>query len=243
MKDNSPLTGNTGESPLSAEPRGKVRPEVFVIGGIHQSHEGARFYTYERLGELFDRLAPDLLCVEVLQRHLDDGTDTGMPRDFRTHMVPRARAAGIPVVGIDWWHDSRGEEWRRLQAEAGVDPALAPEVALLGGMFGLLNDYFRARDFREVNAPEVIQLWMAKTRLKFSVLGKHPRYAPIGIFENERNARMVDNVLRAMADHPARRVLVAVGIDHKGAIEHELGSHDVQVLDVNAVIEGWCGKG
>jgi hypothetical protein len=115
MKDNSPLTGNTGESPLSAEPRGKVRPEVFVIGGIHQSHEGARFYTYERLGELFDLLAPDLLCVEVLQRHLDDGTDTGMPRDFRTHMVPRARAAGIPVVGIDWWHDSRGEEWRRCR--------------------------------------------------------------------------------------------------------------------------------
>lgn len=38
---------------------------VFVLGGIHQTHETAKYYTYERMGEIYQQLKPDVLCVET----------------------------------------------------------------------------------------------------------------------------------------------------------------------------------
>lgn len=226
-----PLAGcDRGSRDGAANPKAMPEAGVFVIGGIHQTHDDAKIYTYQRMGELFAALRPDVLCVEVLQRYVDDGSLKGMPRDFRKAMVPMAQEKEIPIVGIDWWDEARGEEWQKLQREAYADPAIDAEVQLHGEIFSALNDYFEQRDFREINSAEISDLWAAKNALKHAVVSKHKRYAAIAAFERERNEQMVSKVLAVVRDNPGKSVLVAVGIDHKYFIEGALRSNGVSVL-------------
>lgn len=212
---------------------------IFVIGGIHQHHENAQLYTYERMGEIYQHLKPDILCVECEQKYIDDGSDIGMPFDFQKFMVPFARKDKIPIFGIDWWDKERGKQWEQLQQEAFQDSTLMPEIRLVGGMFSLLNNYFKSRDFEEINMRYITELWAAKNAFKYHVLSQCPQYKPIIEFERERNNRMVQNIIRIAESHPNDRVLIAVGIDHKYYIERELRKKGIRVLDVEEVVKKW----
>ena len=42
---------------------------VFVLGGIHQSHDKAKYYTYERMGEIYQQLKPDIILkIRILKK-------------------------------------------------------------------------------------------------------------------------------------------------------------------------------
>jgi pheromone shutdown protein TraB len=220
-------------------PSGKEACGVFVLGGIHQSHEGARRYTYERVGEVFRHLAPEVLCVEVLQRHLDDGSLAGMPFDFRKFMIPAARDLGVPVRGIDWWDEARGAGWQRLQEEAWRDPALAAPMRLLGELFGQLTAYFQEVDFEEIHGEAITRLWEARTDLKREVLSRSPAYRSILEFEDERNRQMLARVIEVRNEFPGRRLLVAVGIDHRPYLEEALRERGIRVLTVGEAMSEW----
>ena len=212
---------------------------VFVLGGIHQAHEQAKFYTYERMGEVYKHLKPDVFAVECLPEFVDDRSFSGMPFDFKRTILPLAVAEEIPIYGIDWWDETRGTEWQTLQQEAWGDSALQSEVALFGGMFQLLNLYFCEQDFRDINADEITAIWSAKSELKYAILRRLPKYREIVNFEEERNGHIVNNVMNLLTQHPGKRVLVAVGIDHKYYIERALREQDIHVLSVEEVLQSW----
>lgn len=213
-------------------PKAMTQPAVLVIGGIHQGHDDAATYTYERMGELFELLEPDILCVEVEQRYLDDGTLRGMPYDFARFMVPAALERGVPLFGIDWWDESRGRRWMDLQREVSRDPRGEAEVELHSAVFTALNDYFEEKDFFEINSAEITDLWAAKSTFKYKVLGQYPEYKEIVAYENDRNQKMVERILEVVRAHPDKSILVAVGIDHKYFIEAALRDNGIRVLDV-----------
>jgi hypothetical protein len=211
---------------------------VFIIGGIHQTHERAKKYTYARMGEIYRHLHPDALCVEGEQKYIDDGAYHLMPFDFSRYMVPQAKKDGIPIAGIDWW-DASGERWLELQKKSGEDARVASAEAVYGGLFQTLNDYFTDGDFVEVNAPEVTALWAAKNRFREHVLEQYPEYRFIVEFERTRNQHMADKLSQCIAAHPGKRVLVAVGIDHKFWLEEALRESGVRVLEVDDVMREW----
>ena len=212
---------------------------VFVIGGIHQHHESAQLYTYERMGKIYQHLRPDILCVECVQKYIDDGSDIGMPFDFQKFMVPFARKDKIPIFGIDW-SDKEGEKkWKQLQQKAFTDSTLIPEIKLLEGMFILLNDYFKVKDFKEINSRYITDIWAARSNYKYHILSQHTEYKYIVEYEEERNRHIVQNIIRIVELHPNDKILIAVGIDHKYYIERELRKRGVRVLDVEEVVREW----
>lgn len=212
---------------------------VFVLGGIHQAHEEAKFYTYDRMGQVYRHLKPDVLTVECLQEYIEDRSFRGMPFDFKRVMLPFAIEDDIPVYGIDWWNETRGAEWQALQMEVYGDSTMQCEYELLGGMFQLLNSYFCEKDFRDINADEITAIWSAMNELKYTILRRSPGYLEIVNYEEERNDHIVDNIMNVLALHPGKRVLVAVGIDHKYYIERMLRERGVHVLSVEEVLRSW----
>ncbi len=178
---------------------------VFVLGGIHQSHEKATYYTYERMGEIYQQLKPDILCVETKQKYVDDGSFKETPFDFKKFMIPLAQSDKIPIYGIDWWDNEKGAKWRELQSKAFNDTTLTSETELFGGMFSLLNQYFLNKDFEEINSQYITDLWKAKNEFKYSVFSQHPEYKFITEFENERNDHIVDNILKIVKENPTKK--------------------------------------
>ena len=208
---------------------------IFVVGGIHQSHEKAKYYTYERLGEIYQQLQPDILCVETQQKYVDDDSYTGTPFDFMKFMIPIAQKDKTPVYGIDWWDNEKGKEWQELQQKAFNDTSLISEIKLFGGMFSLLNEYFENKDFEDINSQYVTNLWKAKSEFKYHVFSQHPEYEFITEFENKRNNHIVDNILKILKENPNKKILVAIGIDHKYYIEQELEKRGIKIYQVDNI--------
>lgn len=65
------------------------------------------------------------------------------------------------------------------------------------------------------------------------VFNQYPEYAFIVQHENERNKRIVENILKVIADNPNKYILVAIGIDHKYFIEDSLESKGIKVYQAN----------
>jgi hypothetical protein len=207
--------------------------EVFILGGIHQSHEKAKYYTYERMGEIYQKLKPDILCVETKQRYVDDGSFKETPFDFKRFMIPLALKDEIPIYGVDWWDAEKGEKWQELQQKAFNDTSLLPEIELISGMFTLLNNYFEDKDFEEINSKYITNLWKAKNEFKYNLFSQYPEYRSITEFENERNSHIVENILKIINDNPNKKILVAIGIDHKYFIETELEKYGIKIYQID----------
>ncbi len=208
---------------------------VFVLGGIHQGHETAKYYTYERMGEIYQQLKPDILCVETKQKYVDDGSFKETPFDFKKFIIPLTQKDKIPIYGIDWWDSEKGEKWQELQQKAFNDSTLISEVKLFGGMFSLLDDYFKNKDFEDINSKYITALWKAKNEFKYHVFSQHPEYEFITEFENERNNHIVENILKIATENPNKKILVAVGIDHKYYIEKELEKYNIRVYQIGNI--------
>lgn len=212
--------------------RAQPAPGVFVLGGIHQGHETAKYYTYKRMGEIYQLLKPDVLCVETQQKHVEDGSFRGTPYDFINFMIPLAQKDQTPIYGIDWWDNEQGEKWRELQRKAYNDTTIYSEIVLIGGLFSLFDGYFKNKDFREINSRYITRLWKAKNEFKYHVFNQYSEYVFIVQYENERNNHIVENILKVIAENPGKNILVAIGIDHKYYIEDKLEEYGVRVYQV-----------
>jgi len=208
---------------------------VFVLGGIHQSHEKAKYYTYERMGKIYKQLKPDILCIETQQKYVDDDSYKGTPFDFEKFMIPLAKENKTPIYGIDWWDNEKGKKWQEIQQKAFNDTSLIPEIKLLGGMFSLFDEYFENKDFEDINSQYITNLWKAKNEFKYHIFSQHPKYKFIAEFENERNNHIVNNILKIVKENPNKKILVAIGIDHKYYIEKELEKHGIKVYQVDDI--------
>ncbi|MCK4663771.1 MAG: hypothetical protein KAT68_12945 [Bacteroidales bacterium] len=208
---------------------------VFVLGGIHQSHEQAKYYTYKKMGEIYQQLQPDILCVETQQKYVDDKSFKATPYDFIKFLIPLAQKDNTPIYGIDWWNNEKGKKWQELQQKAFNDTSLVQEINLIGGMFSLLNEYFKSSNFEEINSKYITNLWKAKSEFKYHILSQNAEYKFITEFEMERNEHIVDNILKIIKENPNKKILIAIGIDHKYYIEKELEKKNIRVYQVENI--------
>ncbi|MBX2976807.1 MAG: hypothetical protein KF721_11785 [Ignavibacteriaceae bacterium] len=208
---------------------------VFVLGGIHQSHEKAKLYTYKRMGEIYTELNPDILLVETQQKYVNNGSFSGTPYDFSKFMIPLALKNKTPIYGIDWWDDIKGKKWEELQQKFYTDSSLVDEIYLIGYLFQKINDYFIQKDFLEINSIYITNLWEAKNEFKYHILSQHSEYKFIAEFEKERNDSIVANIMEIVKNNPNKKILIAIGIDHKYYIEKKLKENKIKVYQVDEI--------
>ncbi|MGE0078881.1 MAG: hypothetical protein AB7S48_13560 [Bacteroidales bacterium] len=222
---------------LTLKSQTKSTGGVFVLGGIHQSHEKAKVYTYERMGEIYKELKPDILLVETLSKSASDKSFKGTPYDFVKFMIPLALKDSIPIYGIDWWDKEKGEKWRTLQKDLFRDSAFIAEVKLFGAMFAMLNGYFIEKDFAEINSEYITEIWKAKSEFKYSVMRQNLSYSFIADYEKERNDSIVANIIDIVRRYSGKKILVAIGIDHKYYIEDKLRELNIKVYRTDEIEE------
>jgi len=220
---------------LTVKSQSSISGGVFVLGGIHQSHEKAKIYTYERMGEIYKELNPDILLVETLPKYATDKSFKGTPYDFAKFMVPLALKDSTPIYGIDWWDKEKGEKWRILQKELFRDSSFLAEINLFGSMFTILNGYFIEKNFVEINSEFITNIWKAKSEFKYSVMRQSLKYSFIADYEEERNDSIVANVLHIVKNNPNKKILVAIGIDHKYYIEDKLRNFNIKVFRTDEI--------
>jgi|SRR5579872_1580997 len=75
---------------------------VYLLGGIHDAHLTTRDYSLQNVAAAVLHLRPDLLLVEERPEEMARGNWADGPLEAGFASLT-AKAAGIPVQGVDWW--------------------------------------------------------------------------------------------------------------------------------------------
>jgi hypothetical protein len=194
-------------------PPASPAPIGLVVATIHKGHLVQPGYPLATLDAVLEAARPDLVLVEIrpeafAQGHFEDG-----PFEM-TYVVQRARARGIPVVGIDWW----------LDAELGSpEPSLPPaEQAALEAELAPIPEPGWAT-FAQVNGPEE-RARGAKEQNAFA------RLQAGNAAWNRRQAWFNHQALEAIARAHPQRVVAFVGYAHRPELEQALFSVGLHLL-------------
>lgn len=224
-----------------------TRPEqVMIVATMHGGHKSSRGYSYEDLYALVKNFDPDFVGVEIRAEDMSRDT-TYLAANYPTEMITLAREWGPRAFGFDWLGDDvagmaiPGDWWaaksplKRLERELGQDPKykneqlesirgqeqaiidVATPATLNDGRYDRLNDAYY----------EVFNKTVAGSR-----------YEPIAYFYAQRDEKISLNLAAAIRARHAKRVLVALGADHRSfairSLRRSFGS-SIQIVPVAAI--------
>jgi len=206
--------------------------DVYVISAMHGYHKDHPSFNYDHLYKVVERLEPDLVGVEI--RPEDIGEDTRyLNAYYPLEMVELAQRFSGRVFGFDWLGDAiTGQPipknyWqtltvKKLERELDKEQALmarrppkldelqsqqqallhsATVESLMDGRYGQLT---RAIDQQQ-------QLWLGKTR-----------YQAILDFNQRRDEKIAENIVRVMNARSGGTLVVVTGADHRTFIVENL---------------------
>ncbi len=202
--------------------QGRPTTEVLVLGTIHGMNQPG--CTFGNLMDVFDAVAPEALAVEIRPEALASGDLLDGPIEMSL-LVYLARQRSLPVAGIDWW---RTADFARFLAERPVDePAREQEeLAAAEREFGPESPY----DLFRINGPAWTELMRREHDIAIRYEGDRGNWG-----WTQRNLWMAHRLARFVSQHRGRRILVAVGAEHRYFLLDELRREpDVKLLDLES---------
>jgi len=199
----------------SAQKRGALPAEVYVLGTVHSFHERESFaYSYADLADQVRAMRPTLVCAEMSAE--DQGGEHEAMYPLEVAVVEEAaqsiRAAFLPA---DWRPSVAEAQTAALQKEMTADEQVA---------FDHVYDDFMPR--LQAAGHRFFELWHSPETQEM-VRGLHDKMIALGTeagagFWETRNQIIVKRCIRkAMADD-LERVLFVFGAEHKYVLEQYL---------------------
>lgn len=189
------------------------RTELMVIGTVHQYHHGG--YSLEHLRAILNAADPDVVCVEIRPVDFEKRDFRMYPFEMSEVGVKWAEERGRPCCPIDWWR------------EDDVKTREAPTAQDLEADFRQLLRWksIRDMDWRSVNSPESCRRCRELHGTEGSIFDAEPS---LWKTRNMEMSALIDGVVR---QHPAKRVVVLTGSEHKYWFdEYFEGRPDVQIM-------------
>lgn len=222
---------------LAAPAHAVTKPaQVIVLATLHQMHDEVLAYSFQDLSDVIERLAPDVLCIEVRAEDLAARSPQQTKREYPAVIYPlidRHRYVVYPMEPSEPVFSALVEPYVAAnQAFATSLPAQAEAFASYGaGVYAGLRAYWTAP--ARVNDDVTDQVMRAKHALQEAMIGPGERAG-----WQAWNQHFLGVIMRAAAENPGKRIVVTVGAEHGYWLREHLGKlPDVQLLDTAALLE------
>lgn len=225
----TPLAANSASS----------RAVVMVIPSMHGLHATSSYYRYEDLYAAVARFEPDRIGVEIRQEDLGRD-DEYLKRNYPAEMIHLARAYADRVFGFDWLGDDLAgqavpDDWWQVRSpikklerewEAGLPGdeihirLKAKHDAFASQQMTILRDA-TISGLADGRYDQVTADYYANMR---QLMAGTP-YAALPAFYQQRDEKIVANILNEVRASPGARIVVVTGADHHGPIVAALAKH------------------
>ena len=210
--------------------------QVAVLSTLHQLHEEVPGYSFADLSRAIERLAPDVLCVEVTAERLAARAPERNKREYPAAIYPLIDAHGYRAYPMEPSEPMYGALVRPYvaasKAFAEARPAQAEAFDRYGeAAYAALRAYWTTA--ASVNDPVTDQVLRAKHDLQEALVGPGERAG-----WQAWNQHFLDVIVRAAADNPGKRIVVTVGAEHGYWLRERLAQRpDIELLDTAALLD------
>jgi hypothetical protein len=234
---------------MSSTSIGGARSEptrVMIVATLHGRHKSSHGYSYEDLYALVKKFDPDFVGVEIRAEDIHRDPDY-LTANYPTEMIALAQTWGSRAFGFDWLGDDvagaaiPGDWWaarsplKRLERELDQDLQFKSEkLESIRARQQTIIDTATPATFNDGRYDQLNDEYYEV--FNKSVAGS--RYQPIANFYMERDTRIGRNLAAAIRARHAKRVLIALGADHRSfairSLRRSMGA-SIQLVPVAAI--------
>lgn len=210
--------------PLAAKaplPSKKLKkPEVFLVGTIHEMHFDAKHrYSLADLESQIRALKPDLICGEIEPEAFKQPMEGYFPPE-QAFLAEMAQSWGVCYVPVDWRLDlATQEQAEARESEAVLKAREQLEAKMQAYLSSLKNDSF----YDTLHHPKVMAF---QDELWEKIIAPNPVSETAAGCWQERNQRAVVKGLAARGD--ARRIVFVFGSAHLPTLQRLLKKQGIQ---------------
>lgn len=186
--------------------------EVVVLCALHQMHEKAPFYSYADLSAAIERLRPDILAVELTESDLKAQTEQKNKREYQNSVYPLLRNHSWIAVPLEPSEPRRTELIALMRDSEQSLQQSAPQNDEAFDSYNdtlfkyLLSEWHSAAD---VNSAWTDRLLAVKHQFQNAIYGPKEEEGWEGW-----NQHFLQKILAAAKQHPGKRIVVIVGVEH-----------------------------
>lgn len=217
-------------------PRATAPAEVVVLSTLHQLHPQVPGYGFDDLSRIIERLAPDVLAVELTAEDLAERKEQRAKQEYPRSVYPLLERHDYQLVPLEPSEPLFSEMVRPNLESSKAFTERTPETARAFGahskaVFDYLMRYWDSP--AAVNSSTTDALFEVKHTFQDAVM---PPEQAAGW--EAWNQHFLERIVEAAQAHPGRRIVVLVGAEHGYWLRQRLRNQpQVDLLDTEALLQ------
>ncbi|MBK9162700.1 MAG: hypothetical protein IPM21_02060 [Acidobacteria bacterium] len=215
---------------------GKGKSEVLVLGTLHQFHEKTSGYSFADLSRIIETIKPDILATELTPEALENRSEQKTKQEYQRSIFPLLEKHGYLAIPME----PAEPEYSRLvgifRASSKEFNEKFPQKSEAFSVYSnQLYEYLfeKWKSAEAVNSDETDALFEVKHEFQNALFGPNEEAAWDGW-----NSHFLKQILAAAKQHPGKRVLVLVGVEHTYWLRKELkASAEVRYVPVGGYLK------
>ncbi|HEY8562920.1 MAG TPA: hypothetical protein VIL74_21255 [Pyrinomonadaceae bacterium] len=221
---------------FSAFSQSVKKPEVFVLSTLHQHHAESKYYSFETLSKIVEKLRPDVLAVELTPADLASRRDQKTKQEYQKSIFPLVDRHRFKTVAMEPAEPKFSEMVSLIRDSEKDLKEKTPEKAAAFSLYvETLYDYL----FEFWDSPRAVN--SARTDAFFEV--KHEYQNALFDERQKRgwenwNAHFLSQILDVAKTNPGKRVVVTVGAEHSFWLRKRLRENEeVKFLEAEKILK------
>lgn len=215
---------------------GKDKSEVLVLGTLHQFHETTSGYSFADLSRIVETIKPDILATELTPEALENRSEQKTKQEYQRSIFPLMEKHGYLAVPMEPAEPVYSKFVGMLRESNTELREKFPQKSEAFSVYSnQLYEYLFAKwtSAAAVNSPETDALFEVKHKFQNALFGQKEEAA-----WNGWNSHFLKQILAAAKQHPGKRILVLVGVEHTYWLRKELkASKDVRYVSVSRYLK------
>jgi hypothetical protein len=196
------------------------KSEVIVLGTLHQFHETTNGYSFADLSRIIERIDPDILAVELTPEALKQKAEQKTKQEYQRSVFPLMEKHNYFAIPLE----PPEPEYSRLvgllkESNKDIREKYPQKLEAFSLYSKKLYEHLFANwtSAGAVNSSETDALFKVKHDFQNALFGQKEEIA-----WNSWNSFFLKQIFAATEEHPGKRILVLVGVEHGYWLRAEL---------------------
>jgi hypothetical protein len=188
------------------------KAEIFVLSTLHQFHAESRYYSFETLSQIIEKLRPDILAVELTPSDLANRREQKTKQEYQKSIFPLVDKHKYSTVPLE---PSEPKFSELVSLIRDSEKTLREKSPAKAEAFSLYVETLYEYLFKTWDSPPAVN--STQTDAFFEI--KH-NYQNAVYDENQKigwegwNTHFLEKILEAAKNNPGKRIVVTVGAEH-----------------------------
>lgn len=194
-------------------PKQSSSNRITVLSTLHQLHAELPGYSFQVLEEQLERLAPDILCLELMPSEVHSHAPRKIKVEYNEVILPFAERLGCQLYGMEPDEPEKTELVSRYNGLHEQVSRKKPEQtsafsAYNEALYAFLLPYWTSPG--RVNSETTDALFEVKHRFQEKIFGPLEQQ-----LWNEWNSFFLQSILAADNEHQGKHIVATVGAEHR----------------------------